>query len=138
MPNVFLEDFDTVTRNERQLADIQAEVLAPVTPTEPDPGTFIRKDITTAKGDLIAATSAGAVARQPLGTNGQVLTVDTSTTTGLKYSTPSAIPSTSGWSAWTGAADKTSHDTATATITNTNEAIKAIIDALITAGILTS
>jgi hypothetical protein len=40
----------------------------------------------TAKGDLIAATGNGAVTNFPLGTNGQALIVDTTTSTGLKWS----------------------------------------------------
>lgn len=134
----FNEDFDTVTRNEREIADLQAELAAPVTPTEADPGTFIRKDTLTAKGDLYAATAAASIGRQPVGTNGQVLTADNSTSTGMKWATPSVITPDSGWTAWTGASSKASRDTATATLVNVAEAQKAIIDALIAAGILTA
>jgi len=84
----YTDDFDTGLRSERQLADIEEQANAPQVPTEPDPGVFVRKDTLTTKGDLYAATSAATVGRQPLGTNGQVLTVDTTTSTGLKYATP--------------------------------------------------
>ena len=40
----------------------------------------------TAKGDIIAATASGVVTNLPLGTNGQALIVDTTTSTGLKWS----------------------------------------------------
>jgi len=52
--------------------------------------TMVPKSIVDAKGDIIAATAADTVARLALGTDGQVLTVDTTTATGLKYATPSA------------------------------------------------
>jgi len=46
-----------------------------------------------AKGDLIAASAADTAARLAVGTNGQVLTADSTTATGLKWATPSS-PST--------------------------------------------
>lgn len=48
--------------------------------------------ILDAKGDLITATAADTPARLALGTNNQVLTVDTSTSTGLKWAAVSAGP----------------------------------------------
>lgn len=53
-------------------------------------GTMVAKTVVDAKGDLIVGTAADTVARLALGSNGQVLTVDTTTATGLKYATPSA------------------------------------------------
>ena len=47
----------------------------------------IAKTIVDAKGDLIAATAADTVARLAVGTNDQVLVADSSTATGLKWST---------------------------------------------------
>jgi|688.fasta_scaffold635111_1 hypothetical protein len=54
-------------------------------------GNAIAKTIVDAKGDLIVATAADTVARLAVGgTNGQVLQVDSSTASGLKWDTVSA------------------------------------------------
>jgi lysophospholipase L1-like esterase len=54
--------------------------------TDPD---AIHKTIVDAKGDIIVATAADTVTRLPVGTNGQVLTVDSTVTDGVKWATPS-------------------------------------------------
>lgn len=48
----------------------------------------IQPTIVDAKGDLISASAADTPARLAVGTNGQVLTVDSGETTGLKWATP--------------------------------------------------
>ena len=50
----------------------------------------IASSLVTAKGDLIVATSSGVVVAQPVGTNGQVLTADSTQADGVKWSTPAA------------------------------------------------
>jgi len=50
----------------------------------------IVKTIVDAKGDIIAATAADTVARLAVGTNGQVLTADSTAATGLAYTTISS------------------------------------------------
>lgn len=46
--------------------------------------------ILDAKGDLISATAADTPARLAVGTNGQILTADSTASTGLKWATPAS------------------------------------------------
>lgn len=55
-----------------------------------DDSNAIQNAIVDAKGDLISATAADTPARLGVGTNGQVLTADSTTSTGLKWATPTA------------------------------------------------
>lgn len=55
-----------------------------------DDSNAIQNAIVDAKGDLITATAADTPARLAVGTNGQTLVADSSTATGLAWSTPSA------------------------------------------------
>ena len=73
------------------------QVLAKATNTDldftwvaQDDSNAIQNAIVDAKGDLIAATAADTPARLAIGTNGQVLTVDSTTATGLKWDTASS------------------------------------------------
>ena len=50
----------------------------------------IQNSIMDAKGDLIGATAADTPARLAVGTNGQVLTADSTAGTGLAWATPTA------------------------------------------------
>lgn len=56
----------------------------------PDDANAIQNAIVDAKGDLIAATAADTPARLAVGTNGQVLTADSTASTGLAWATPSS------------------------------------------------
>jgi hypothetical protein len=53
-------------------------------------GNAIAKTIVDAKGDIIAATAADTVSRLAVGTNGQVLTADSTAATGIKWATATA------------------------------------------------
>lgn len=53
-----------------------------------DDSNAIQNTIVDAKGDLIAATAADTPARLAVGTNGQVLTADSTAATGIKWATP--------------------------------------------------
>jgi hypothetical protein len=55
-----------------------------------DDSNAIQNALVDAKGDLIAATAADTPARLAVGTNGQVLTADSTASTGLAWATPSA------------------------------------------------
>ena len=55
-----------------------------------DDANAIQNAIVDAKGDLITATAADTPARLAVGTNGQVLTADSTASTGLKWAAPSS------------------------------------------------
>jgi hypothetical protein len=57
-----------------------------------DDSNAIQNAIVDAKGDLIAATAADTPARLAVGTNGQILTADSTAATGLKWATISTSP----------------------------------------------
>lgn len=74
-----------------------------------------------AKGDLIAATAADTVARLAVGTNGQVLTADSTTATGLKWATASSGSPASGQGVYAGytSTSSTSYTDVSASVTLT-------------------
>lgn len=60
-----------------------------------DDSNAIQNSIMDAKGDLIGATAADTPARLAVGTNGQVLTADSTAATGLAWATPATTSFTS-------------------------------------------
>jgi hypothetical protein len=58
-----------------------------------DDSNAIQNAIVDAKGDLIAATAADTPARLAVGTNGQILTADSTAATGIKWATPATTSS---------------------------------------------
>lgn len=48
----------------------------------------IAKSTATAKGDILVATGSATIVAQPIGTDGQVLTADSTQSDGIKWSTP--------------------------------------------------
>jgi hypothetical protein len=73
-----------------------SDILEIITFTAFDLATAISNTVFDAKGDLIAATAADTVGKLSVGTNGQYLQADSSTATGLKWSTVDALPSQTG------------------------------------------
>jgi hypothetical protein len=63
------------------------DILEIITFTAFDLATAIQQSIFTAKGDILAATSSGVAGKISVGTNGQYLQADSSTATGLTWST---------------------------------------------------
>lgn len=55
-----------------------------------DDSNAIQNTIVDAKGDLITATAADTPARLGVGTNGQILTADSTAATGIKWATPAS------------------------------------------------
>jgi hypothetical protein len=64
-----------------------------------DDSNAIQNSIVDAKGDLIGATANDTPARLAVGTNGQVLTADSTASTGLAWATPTATPTSYGYTA---------------------------------------
>jgi hypothetical protein len=48
----------------------------------------VPESVATTKGDLLVATASATITRQAVGTNGQVLTADSTLTNGIKWATP--------------------------------------------------
>ena len=65
--------------------------------------TAIQPDTLTAKGDIYAASASATVGRVAVGTNGQVLTADSAQTRGLAWTTPTPVPTPTGWTFLTSA-----------------------------------
>lgn len=59
--------------------------------------TAIQPTIFDAKADILTATAADTPARLAVGSNNQVLTVDSSTATGLKWATPASPSFVGAW-----------------------------------------
>jgi hypothetical protein len=81
----------------------------------------ISASIVDAKGDLIAATAADTVARLAVGSNGQVLTADSTTATGIKWATAASGSPASGQGVYAGytSTSSTSYTDVSASVTLT-------------------
>ena len=52
---------------------------------------ILTKKIADAKGDLLVGTADNAISRVAVGTNGHVLTADSTETSGVKWAAPAAV-----------------------------------------------
>ncbi len=59
-------------------------------PTATAATTYVPRSLADAKGDLVVATADNTVSRLPVGTNNQVLTADSTQTSGVKWATPAS------------------------------------------------
>jgi len=97
--------------------------------------TAIQPDTLTAKGDIYAASASATVGRVAVGTNGQVLTADSSQTRGLAWTTVSSTPriaqvvtaTTTNVTAATGGAGNVDVSGLSVTITPTSSTSKILI-----------
>lgn len=91
---------DYVATNGTSIASLAAvaasDILEVITFTAFDLTTALNVSLFEAKGDLLSASTAATPARLPLGTNGQYLQVNTSTTSGLAWAAVDALPSQTG------------------------------------------
>ncbi len=107
-----------------------------------DDANAIQNAIVDAKGDLISATAADTPARLAVGTDGQVLTADSTTATGLKWATSGGggkvlqVVSATTTTSTTIASTTLTDTTITASITPTAATSKILI--LISASAITS
>jgi hypothetical protein len=81
--------------------------------------------LSTTKGDIIVATGSQAVTRFPLGTNGYVLTADSSQTTGVKWAAGGYTQPTIGSTAIPSGSTVTTIDGLTLTTSAINLSINA-------------
>ena len=72
------------------------DVLEVITFTAFDLATAIQLASINAKGDLLVGSANDTIGTLSVGTNGQVLTADSATATGVKWSTLDALPSQAG------------------------------------------
>lgn len=71
-------------------ADIRTLANAIDSTVKSNDNAALKASIVDAKGDLLAGTAADMIARLAVGTNGQILTANSATSTGLEWTTPAS------------------------------------------------
>jgi hypothetical protein len=79
------------------------------------------------KGDVVAASGATTLVKLPVGTNGQVLTADSTETSGLKYTTPTVGTVTDVTSSTTALTVATSTTTPALTVRSATTSVDGIV-----------
>ena len=97
---LLVRDVDYSATNGTSITSLAAltagDVLEIITFTAFDLATAIQLSSIDAKGDLLVGSANDTIGRLAVGTNNQVLTVDSTTATGVKWSTLDALPSQAG------------------------------------------
>jgi hypothetical protein len=86
-----------------------------------DDANAIQNSIVDAKGDLIAATANDTPARLAVGTNGHVLTADSTAATGLAWAAPAGGLTFAGASVYKSASQSIPHDVLTTVTWNSED-----------------
>jgi hypothetical protein len=91
---------DYVATNGTSIASLAAltsgDILEVITFTPFEVANVISPTVIDAKGDILVGTSADVVGKVPVGTDGQILLADSSTATGLIWTTYDPLPSQTG------------------------------------------
>jgi hypothetical protein len=86
VPSLVVRAQTSQTANLQEWKDASGNVVVSIGPTGTVTGIFNATAAVTTKGDLLAGTGAGAISRLGVGSNGQYLVADSSTATGLVWS----------------------------------------------------
>lgn len=76
--------------------DAQTDTWVPIGVGPHTHDNYLEKSTVVAKGDLLVGTGVDTIVRQAVGTDGQVLTANAASTTGVAWTTISTFPSQTG------------------------------------------